>query len=110
MFVSGAIVLAFILLHLWDFTFEARGDIPYESMEPFDKAVAILQTPISFVVYIVGSLVLGWHLSHGFASAFQSLGLKHPKYDPLIRVVSLVFAIAVGLGFASFPLWAKLAH
>jgi len=106
MFVSGAIVLAFVLLHLWDFTFQQRSDLVYEGKEPFEKAVMILQTPISFGAYIVGSLILGWHLSHGFASAFQSLGIYHPKYNRLIRCVSIVFAIVVGLGFASFPLWA----
>ncbi len=113
MFISGAVVLAFLLLHLWDFTLEGRTDISYldgnnVAKEPFEKAVMILQTPVSFVVYLVGCVLLGWHLSHGFASAFQSLGLSHPKYDPLVRVLSLTFALVVGLGFASFPLWAWL--
>ncbi len=110
MFVSGAIVLAFILLHLWDFRFEARSDIAYGTMQPFQKADAILQTPVSFGAYIIGSLFLGWHLTHGFASAFQSLGLNHPKFNPLVRCLSLLFAVAVGLGFASFPLWAMFGH
>ncbi|MEX2286017.1 MAG: succinate dehydrogenase cytochrome b subunit [Planctomycetaceae bacterium] len=110
MFVSGAVVLAFVLLHLWDFRFEARSDIAYATMQPFEKAVAILQTPLSFSAYIVGSLFLGWHLTHGFASAFQSLGLNHPKFNPLVRWLSLLFAFAVGLGFASFPLWAMFGH
>jgi succinate dehydrogenase / fumarate reductase cytochrome b subunit len=110
MFVSGAIVLGFILLHLVDFRFEARPGIEYESLRPYGKAIEVLKTPLSFGVYIVGSLFLGWHLTHGFASAFQSLGLHHPRFNPLIRWLSLLFALAVALGFASFPLWAKFGH
>lgn len=110
MFVSGSIVLGFILLHLVDFRFELRSELVYEGKEPFQKALMVLQTPLTFGVYIVGALFLGWHLSHGFASAFQSLGINHPKYNGLIRGVSLVFAIAIALGFASFPLWAWLSN
>lgn len=103
MFATGIVVLLFLILHLSDFRFELRhhaGDTPYT------KAVKILQDPLSAIVYVVGSIVLGYHVLHGFQSAFQTLGINHPKYTPLIRFLSFVFAIAVALGFGSFPLWA----
>ena len=37
---------------------------------------------------------------------FQTLGINHPKYTPLIKTLSLIFALTVGIGFASFPFWA----
>ena len=117
MFATGAVVLAFVLLHLYDFTLELRTDdsIDYEATtelhgeqvkDAYGKAVALLKTPLSFIVYLVGCLFLGWHLGHGFSSAFQSLGINHPKYNRLIRCCGIVFAIVIGGGFAFFPLWA----
>lgn len=103
---TGLVVLLFLLLHLADFTFSEWGIRSHEGDTPFSKAVAVLRDPLSAVVYVVGSVVLGYHLLHGFQSAFQSLGINHPGYTPLIRLLSLVFAVTVAAGFGSFPLWA----
>ena len=107
MFVSGAIVLGFVLLHLSDFRFALRHPGPLGE-EPADKALRLLQDPISASVYFVGSLLLGWHLWHGFQSAFQSLGVNHPKYTPLIKKVGVLLAMVLAVGFASFPVWAVM--
>ena len=56
--------------------------------------------------YVLALVGLGLHLSHGFQSAFQTLGLNHPKYTPLIKAVGLLFAIAVAGAFAAIPIWA----
>jgi succinate dehydrogenase / fumarate reductase cytochrome b subunit len=106
MFATGIMVLLFLLLHLADFKFEVTHRAELEGLKPYAKAILILHDPITFVVYIVGSLVLGYHLLHGFQSAFQTLGLNHPKYTPFIKFLSFVFAIIVAVGFGSFPLWA----
>jgi succinate dehydrogenase / fumarate reductase cytochrome b subunit len=53
----------------------------------------------------VGMIVLGFHLWHGFQSAFQTLGLNHPKYSPLVKNLGKVFSILVPLGFAIIPIW-----
>lgn len=107
MYITGWIVLAFLLLHLADFRFELRNRGPSDE-DPFTKAARLLTDPLTCSVYLAGSLVLGYHLLHGFQSAFQSLGLNHPKYTPFIRKLSVVFAIVVAVGFASFPLWALM--
>lgn len=107
MFVTGAIVLAFILLHLADFRFHLRN-VGLSEEEPFDKALRLLQDPITASVYVLGSLLLGWHLLHGFQSTFQSLGFRHAKYSPFLRTLGVILAVVIGLGFASFPIWAYL--
>jgi len=104
MMATGVVVLLFVLLHLADFKFELRNAGP-AGEEPYAKAVRLLKDPITCIGYILGTLVLGYHVLHGFQSAFQSLGLNHPKYTPLIKQASFAFAILVGLGFASLPLW-----
>lgn len=106
MLVSGLIVLAFIGLHLTDFTFELSGSEFYEGKEPYEKAVALLSVNWRAGVYIIGCLFLCAHLLHGFASAFKSLGISHPKYSPIIQVVGYLFAIVFGLGFVTFPVFA----
>lgn len=107
MFVSGALILGFVLLHLADFRFHLRNPGP-DGEEPFTKALRLLQDPLSAGVYFVGSLFLGWHLKHGFQSVFQTLGLNHPKYTPWIKALGITLAIVLALGFASFPVWAML--
>jgi len=107
MFISGAIILGFVLLHLADFRFELHNHGDFGE-EPADKALRLLQDPISAAVYFLGSLFLGWHLLHGFQSGFQTLGLNHSKYTPWIKRIGIVLAILLGIGFASFPTWAIL--
>ena len=55
------------------------------------------------IFYVVSMSVLSFHLWHGFSSAFQSLGLNHPKYTPLIGLIGRGFAIVVPLLFAIIP-------
>ncbi len=107
MLVSGLIVLGFVLLHLIDFTFQMRPDINYTGKGPYDKAIDILTSPVSVIGYLIGCSVLGFHLLHGFSSAFQSLGISHPKYDALLKRAGLIFAVVIALGFLSFVVWAN---
>ena len=107
MFGSGAVVLGFVLLHLIDMKFQLRPDVEYfdehHPNAPYANALAVLSNPISRVIYTVGVIVLGLHLSHGVSSAFQSLGLNHPKYTPLIKWIGRLFALVIAVGFASLP-------
>jgi succinate dehydrogenase / fumarate reductase cytochrome b subunit len=56
------------------------------------------------IVYVCAQIVLAFHLSHGFQSAFQTLGLNHPKYTPLIKGLGNLYAILIPLGFAIIPI------
>lgn len=110
MFASGAVVLAFIILHLIDMRLGLRGDLKYlaetDPEAPYRNTITVLSNPISRLVYFVGVVVLGVHLSHGFPSAFQSLGLNHPKYMPLIKWIGRIFAVVIAVGFAAIVVFA----
>jgi len=109
MFTSGAIVLFFLIVHLFQFTWQKWPWFttpPGE--EPFDKAIRILNDNFTSVVYVIGVIILGIHLWHGFASAFQSLGITHPKYAALIKWVGVIFACVIAIGFASFVVFARM--
>ena len=60
---------------------------------------------LAVIFYTISMLVLSFHLWHGFASAFQSLGIRHPKYTPLIRSLGKIFAVLVPLAFAIIPIY-----
>ncbi len=59
---------------------------------------------IAVILYTLSMFVLSFHLLHGFSSAFQSLGLRHPRYTPFITGFGKFFAIAVPLLFAIIPI------
>lgn len=56
------------------------------------------------LLYVVSMAAIAFHLLHGFESAFQTLGVNHPRYTPLIKKLGLAFSILVPLGFAMIPL------
>ena len=58
---------------------------------------------LGMLFYVFSTAVLGFHLWHGFASAFQSLGLNHPKYSPMISMIGKGFAVVIPLLFAIIP-------
>lgn len=114
MLFTGLIVLIFLIVHLLDMRFEAFGQMMFggfssrfvtpEGETPFAHAIRVLHDPVSAGVYLIGSLFVGYHVWHGFQSAFRSLGLSHPKYTPFLKQLSFVFAVAMAIGFASLPL------
>ena len=54
--------------------------------------------------YVLSMLVLGFHLWHGFASSFQTLGVNHAKWTPIIKNLGKGFAVIVPLLFALIPI------
>ena len=110
--VLGTFVLIFIVVHLKSFWYEMKfGNIPmveYDSGTMKNLFLIVNEAfaqPWYVLFYVVSMLVLAFHLSHGFKSAFQTLGLSHVKYTPLISIVGKTFAVAVPLLFASIPVY-----
>lgn len=63
---------------------------------------------LAVILYTLSMVVLGFHLWHGFSSAFQSLGLRHPKYTSFIRALGRGFAVVIPAAFASIPIFLYL--
>ena len=59
---------------------------------------------VAVILYVLAMLVLSFHLWHGFASAFQSLGLNQKKYTRMIEMAGRTFAVLVPLAFAIIPI------
>lgn len=110
MAVLGTLVLIFIVIHIKDFYAQMHwGSVPTVSYD--GKEVRDLYTLVSFwfakgwyvVLYCFCMIALAFHLWHGFASAFQTLGLNHMKYNPVINLVGKAFAVIVPALFALIP-------
>ncbi|MEZ4905650.1 MAG: succinate dehydrogenase cytochrome b subunit [Spirosomataceae bacterium] len=64
------------------------------------------RNPLLVLFYVLAMFSVSFHLVHGFKSAFQTLGINHPKYNPLINFLGAgVFGIIIPIGFALMPLF-----
>ena len=70
--------------------------------------VEYFQSPYTVIWYIIAMIALGIHLTHGFWSAFQSLGVNHPKYNCKLKCASKMFALLITVGYSVLPIWAYL--
>ena len=114
--ILGSIILIFLIVHLYNFFWRARfaGDLSQmggANLETRDYDNLYLAVVSSFhiwwyvLLYVAAQISLGYHLWHGFRSGFQTLGLNHRKYTPLIKYVGYGFAVVVSAGFAAMPLY-----
>ena len=102
MYWSGPIILAFVIYHLLDFTF-GKVNPHYEPGNVYGNVVASFQLIPVAVFYIVAMLLLCLHLYHGLWSMFQSLGIAHPRYTPMLRKGAAVAAVLIAAGNISIP-------
>jgi len=111
MLLLGTILLIFLVVHIANFyaksKFGGLQEITYEGKGYHDLYFA---TAAAFkewwivALYVVSMLGLSYHLLHGFWSAFQTLGLSHKKYTPIIKFLGTAYSIIVPLLFALIPI------
>jgi len=106
MAVTGTLILLFLILHLSTFWAGFNFGKHPETEYPFYTMVTTwFQNPLNSLIYIFAMIVLGFHLNHAFQSAFQTFGLNHKKYTPLIKKLGTLYALIMALGFASIPIY-----
>lgn len=109
--ILGTLIFVFIVIHMRQFWAEMHwGGVPmvnYDGEEVKDlyTIVALAFAEVWYVVlYVVCMVALAFHLWHGFASAFQTLGLNHLKYNGVINFVGRTIAIVIPAAFAWIPI------
>ena len=101
---TGVLLLLFVIFHLINFHFvDKTGTTIY------DIVSRAFENVFYVAVYILAMVVAAVHVSHGFWSAFQTLGANHPKYMPIIRTLGMAFALAVGIGFGLLPIYISIS-
>lgn len=102
----GTLILMFLIIHLKHFWVVSRFTDHITSGEEtlFDEMLEVFEEPWVVIVYCLSMVSLAYHLLHGFQSAFQTLGLNHSKYTPLIKKTGIAFSIIIPLIFAAMPI------
>jgi succinate dehydrogenase / fumarate reductase, cytochrome b subunit len=116
----GTLILIFLVLHLYHFWTPSRfgGLANIRAIEETNLATYNNQLVINLfqemklvfqnnllvvVVYILGVISLCWHLLHGFQSAFQTFGVNHKRYTPIIKTAGALYSIIICVVFINAP-------
>lgn len=111
--ILGTVMLVFIIVHMRHFWYETH----FGALKPIDYGngeVKDLYTEVAeafkngwYVIgYVVSMVAVGYHLVHGFQSGFQTLGIRHKKYTPLIKAVGVYgFGVLIPVLFAIMPIY-----
>jgi succinate dehydrogenase / fumarate reductase, cytochrome b subunit len=114
---TAAIITVFLVIHIADFYYRSRfaGTIPkveYDGKIYDDMGLLVIEKfhMSGFVIlYIASFIFLAFHLLHGFQSAFQTLGINHPVYSPVIKYSGIIYTIIICAGFTIIPLYIYFA-
>jgi len=111
----GTLVLAFLFLHMGDFWYKMKftDQLQMVAVSSLDHTVKDLYGSVKYTfgnpwmigAYLLGLLGLALHLWHGFQSAFQTLGISHKKYTPIIMGLGKIYSILIPLAYAIIPLY-----
>jgi succinate dehydrogenase / fumarate reductase cytochrome b subunit len=116
----GTLILMFLVLHLYHFWVPARfGGMAnvhvletatlgtYANQEVhslYNEMHIVFNSPWVVIVYVLGVFSLFWHLLHGFQSAFQTFGINHKRYTPIINGLGVAYSSIICILFALMPI------
>jgi succinate dehydrogenase / fumarate reductase cytochrome b subunit len=109
---SGLSLVAFVVWHIST----VRNGVHYYYINPevaggavvrdmWLTTVEVIGNPLFAVFYITVMLLLGFHLWHAISSAFQTMGINHHKWTPIINKLAIVYCVVVAVGFAVTAAW-----
>jgi len=115
MYILGGTIFIFLVIHLTNFFWKIKfGEVPTLS---YDNGITQMEDAYSLVsglfisywwyslIYIAGALMLGFHLSHGFWAAFQTLGWNNKVWINRLETIAYIYAIVIAAGFTVIPLY-----
>lgn len=107
---TGSIIGAFVVYHLLHFT--VRNTDPrfvdlVDQLGRYDVYSMVIlgfRNPLISIFYILAVGLLCFHLSHGFASMFQSIGWCNDNYKKTLERLSVAISTLIFLGYISVPI------
>lgn len=100
---TGILILLFLVIHLATFHF-----VEHPQGLVFNTLAATFQSLAYVLFYVAAVVIVAVHVRHGFWSLFQTLGANHPRYMPVIQGAGILFALFIGIGFGSIPIYVAL--
>ncbi len=115
MLYSGLLLISYVLYHLAHFTWgavhaqhyaQATFILPSGELVPdvYTMVVKSFREPLITVLYLLSMVMVGLHLNHAIASAFQTLGVTNRRIVPMVRTIGPALSILIALGFSAVPL------
>ncbi len=104
---TGLIMFVFTILHLITFKYGPYYRTYVDGVEMRDLyrlVIEVFQSPSYTFGYVIVMILLGFHLRHGFWSAFQSLGLTNPRMKGVVYSLGIFISFLLAVGFLSMPL------
>ncbi len=105
--ILGIVILIFLVIHLKDYWYIYKfGELPMDEQGNKDLYTIVIESFKNIwyiIVYLLGFIGLGYHLAHGVASGFRTLGVYHKTYVKIIKYIGLAFAILLPLAYAIIP-------
>ena len=116
MFILGGMILIFLVLHIFDFYVKMRftGDpLLTKAMitgVEMDNAYALVSNlfihyPLYDVIYVLSGIFVGLHITHGFWSAFQTIGLNNIKWMKRLKFLATLIGYVFAIGFSAIPIY-----
>ncbi len=110
MILSGLWLLVFIIIHTRAFRFAPEYPWPGGGRDLYRQEMENLSNPAMVGFYVLSMVVVGLHLWHGIASAFQSLGADQPRWTPKLLVAGKLVAVLIAGTFMVIAVWAFLSQ
>lgn len=114
MYILGALVLVFLIIHLYNFWWNIKitGNLAHvvidgvEMEDTYLLVSSLFKSSIAYcALYIIGAILLGLHLTHGFWSAFQSIGFSNQIWRKRLECLARILAVIIAVGFSIIPLY-----
>ena len=109
----GTIILIFLIVHWTQFWIPSRftgvAEVTYTTDQgPIHNLFALMQStftqPWVVILYVLACVSLGYHLAHGFQSAFKTIGVHNRKYHAMLTAIGYGFSIIISVVFAMMPI------
>lgn len=106
MILTGLATFLFLVVHVATFKYGTYYEVEgSETRDLYRLEVETFRQPGWVAVYVAGLALIGFHMWHGFSSAFESIGARHPRCTPTVVALGKLLAIAITGGFILIPLW-----
>ena len=112
MIYTGIIIITFLVLHLRDLKYgeiimytNANGDV---IRDLYVLTIQFFTNLWNVLLYVAVMILIGFHLSHGVWSAFQSLGANAPRFIHFMQIVGYLYAVVIAGGFIFIPVFIYL--
>ena len=101
----GTFLLLFLVMHLYHFWASTKHELYFNGpvMDLYQEMKIIFTNPVWFTLYMIGLVSLLFHLLQGFQSAFQTFGINHRRWTPIIKGIGVFYSVAICILFAMMP-------